>query len=130
MPGLSLEVLNLRRLLSSKSAVCTALRPAADLLVWIDDNLAYETALTSAVRKRLGLIKTVQGSFVDAVATVPGKHLIRVRVISKTAGYDQTREVQADFTPGTIVPTRLVPANEGVGPVPFTVIPLWWRLPK
>lgn len=72
---------------------------AADLSVWIDDNLAYETALTGAVRKRLGLIKTVQGSLVDAVATVPGKHLIRVRVISKTAGYDQTREVQAELSP-------------------------------
>jgi hypothetical protein len=72
---------------------------AADLLVWIDDKLAYETALTGTVRKRLGLIKTVQGSFLDAVATVPGKHLIRVRVISKTAGYDQTREVQAELIP-------------------------------
>jgi len=72
---------------------------AADLLVWIDDKLAYETALTGTVRKRLGLIKTVQGSFMDAVATAPGKHLIRVRVISKAAGYDQTREVQAELTP-------------------------------
>jgi len=36
---------------------------------------------------------------VDVVATAPGKHLIRVRVISKTTGYDQTREVQADLTP-------------------------------
>ena len=71
----------------------------ADLLVWIDDKLAYETALTGTVRKRLGLIKTVQGSLVDAVATAPGKHLIRVRVISKDAGYDQTREVQAELIP-------------------------------
>lgn len=72
---------------------------AADLLVWIDDKLVHETALTGTVRKRLGLIKTVQGSFLDAVATVPGKHLIRVRVISKTAGYDQSREVQAELIP-------------------------------
>jgi hypothetical protein len=71
----------------------------ADLLVWIDDKLAYETALTGTVRKRLGLIKTVQGSFLDSVATVPGKHLIRVRVMSKTAGYDQTRELQAELIP-------------------------------
>jgi hypothetical protein len=61
--------------------------------------LAYETALTGAVRKRLGLIKTVQGNFMDAIAIAPGKRLIRVRVISKTAGYDQTKEVQADLTP-------------------------------
>ena len=72
---------------------------AADLLVWIDDKLVYETALSGTVRKRLGLIKTIQGSFLDAVATVPGKHLIRVRVISKTAGYDQTRDVQAELIP-------------------------------
>src|SRR4030095_16393805 len=72
---------------------------AADLLVWIDDKLAYEKALTGTVRKRLGLIKTVQGSFLDGVATVPGKHLIRVRVISKPAGYDQTREIQAELIP-------------------------------
>ena len=72
---------------------------AADLLVWIDNELAYETALTGTVRKRLGLIKTVQGSFLDGVATAPGKHLIRVRVISKPAGYDQTRELQAELVP-------------------------------
>jgi hypothetical protein len=72
---------------------------AADLLVWIDDKLAYERALTGTVRKRLGLIKTVQGSFLDGVATAPGKHVIRVRVISKPAGYDQTREIQTELVP-------------------------------
>jgi predicted Ser/Thr protein kinase len=72
---------------------------AADLVVWIDNKLAYEAALTGSVRKRLGLIKTVQGSFLDTVATDPGKHVIRVRVMSKTAGYDQTREVQAELIP-------------------------------
>jgi len=72
---------------------------AADLQVWVDDKLTYETTLTGTVRKRLGVLKSVQGSFLDAVATVPGKHLIRVRVISKTSGYDQTKEVQAELIP-------------------------------
>jgi len=72
---------------------------AADLQVWIDDKLSYETTLTGTVRKRLGILKSVQGSFLDAVVTVPGKHLIRVRVISKTSGYDQTKEVQAELIP-------------------------------
>jgi hypothetical protein len=69
---------------------------AADLLVWVDDKLAFETKLAGTVRKRLGLIKTVQGSFLDAVALAPGKHVIRVQVVSEPAGYDQTREVEAE----------------------------------
>ena len=71
----------------------------ADLFIWIDDKLSYEKELTGTVRKRLGLIKTVQGSLADAIATSPGKHLVRVNVVSKTASYDQTREIQAELTP-------------------------------
>ena len=63
---------------------------AADLFIWIDGKLAYEKELTGTVRKRLGLIKTVQGSFVDAVPAAPGRHVLRVQVVSQTAGYDQT----------------------------------------
>ena len=70
---------------------------AADLLVWIDNRLAYQKELTGIAKKRLGLIKTVQGSFVDTVGAVPGKHLVRVQVVSKNAGYDQTKEVQAEL---------------------------------
>src|SRR5262245_54693754 len=70
---------------------------AADLSIWIDDKLSYEKELTGTVRKRLGLIKTVQGSFADAIVASPGKHLVRVNVVSKTAGYDQTREIQAEL---------------------------------
>ena len=29
---------------------------------------------------------------------LPGKHLIRVQVISRTAGYDQTKEVQTELS--------------------------------
>jgi len=71
---------------------------SADLFIWIDDKLSYEKELAGTVRKRLGLIKTVQGSLADAIVTAPGKHLVRVNVISKTAGYDQTREIQAELT--------------------------------
>lgn len=74
---------------------------AADLFIWIDGKLAYEKELTGTVRKRLGLIKTVQGSFVDAVPAAPGRHVLRVQVVSQTAGYDQTREVQAELSSET-----------------------------
>ena len=74
---------------------------AADLFIWIDGKLAYEKDLTGTVRKRLGLIKTVQGSFVDAVPAAPGRHVLRVQVVSQTAGYDQTREVQAELSSET-----------------------------
>ena len=74
---------------------------AADLFIWIDGKLAYEKELTGTVRKRLGLIKTVQGSFVDAVPATPGRHVLRVQVVSQTAGYDQTREVQAELSSET-----------------------------
>jgi serine/threonine protein kinase len=74
---------------------------AADLFIWIDGKLAYEKELTGTVRKRLGLIKTVQGSFVDAVPATPGRHVLRVQVVSETAGYDQTREVRAELSSET-----------------------------
>jgi hypothetical protein len=49
----------------------------------------------------LGLIKTVEGNFVDAVPAALGKHLIRVQVVSKSAGYDQSKELQAELSSET-----------------------------
>ncbi len=70
---------------------------AADLFVWVGDDLVYEGKLTGTVKKRLGLLKTVQGSFSDAVAVAPGKQVIRVQVVSEAEGYNQTQEVEGEL---------------------------------
>jgi serine/threonine protein kinase len=70
---------------------------SGELLVWVDGRLACEARLAGTVKKRLGLIKTVQGSFSDTVALAPGKHTLRVRVVSNTTGYDQTSEADVEL---------------------------------
>ncbi|MFQ5663773.1 MAG: serine/threonine-protein kinase [Terriglobia bacterium] len=70
---------------------------AAELSVWVDDDLLYVGNLTGAVKRRMGLFETVQGSFSDAVDLPPGKHLVRVRVSSPEEGYDQTRQIEGEF---------------------------------
>ena len=69
----------------------------AELSVWVDDDLYYTRKLTGAVRRRLGLIKKVQGSFSDTLAIAPGKHVVRVHVVSTDEGYDQTKEIEGEF---------------------------------
>jgi serine/threonine protein kinase len=71
---------------------------AADLLVWVDEGLVYEGKLAGKVKKRLGLFKSVRGSFSDTLTLAPGKHVIRVQVLSREEGYDQTKEVEGELT--------------------------------
>jgi Protein kinase domain len=70
---------------------------AADLFVWANDELVYERKLVGTIKNRLGFIKTVQGSFADSTTIAPGKHVIRVQVVSEQAGYDQTKQVEGEL---------------------------------
>lgn len=71
---------------------------AADLLVWVDDDLAYKGKLTGTAKKRLGFIKVVQGSLSDKIALAPGIHVIRVQVASEDEGYNQTKVIEGELT--------------------------------
>ncbi len=74
---------------------------AAELSVWVDDDLAYNGGLTGAVKKRLGVFETVQGSFSETVRVAAGKHVVRVRVSSPDEGYEQTKEIEGELILGS-----------------------------
>ena len=70
----------------------------ADLSLWIDDELTYEGKLTGVEKRRLGLFRSVEGSFSETVRVPVGQHVIRVRVRSPGDGYDQTNQLRAGFS--------------------------------
>jgi predicted Ser/Thr protein kinase len=71
----------------------------ADLFVWVDNELICKERLAGTVKKRLVFIKKTQGSFSDTLPIAPGRHVIRVQVVSGLAGYNQTKEVEAEWAP-------------------------------
>jgi predicted Ser/Thr protein kinase len=71
----------------------------ADLSVWVDNDLICKEKLAGAVKKRLVFIKKTQGSFSNTLAIAPGRHVIRVQVVSGLAGYNQTKEVEGEWVP-------------------------------
>jgi serine/threonine-protein kinase len=73
----------------------------AHLSVWIDDKLTYSYSLRGAVKKRMLLLKGVQGYFSDSVEVAGGEHLIRVRVLSADNSYDQSGSIRGSFAPGS-----------------------------
>ncbi|MEW5975742.1 MAG: serine/threonine-protein kinase [Acidobacteriota bacterium] len=73
---------------------------SADLAVWIDDEISYEGKLLGKVSKRLGFLKSVQGTFSYQTSMTPGKHRIRVRVASDAEGYNQTRGIAGEWESG------------------------------
>ncbi|HXN22728.1 MAG TPA: serine/threonine-protein kinase [Candidatus Dormibacteraeota bacterium] len=66
---------------------------AADLSVWADGNLVYETQL-KLVRKR------TSGYLSETVHLPAGKRTVRVRVRSNHGEYDRTKSIAAVFTEG------------------------------
>jgi serine/threonine protein kinase len=74
---------------------------SANLLVWSNGRLICERKLIGSVKKRLVFIKKTQGSFSETLALEPGNHVIRVKVTSEQAGYNQTKEIEGEFPPET-----------------------------
>jgi serine/threonine protein kinase len=69
--------------------------PEADVMLWIDDKLAYEHTVGGTVKKRMVLFKAVEGHESDSVRTVAGDHQIRVRVQSADKSYDDSGTISA-----------------------------------
>ena len=67
--------------------------PSAQVLVWIDDKLAYKESSDGTVKRRMGLFKAVQGYKSDSLALSSGEHKIRVRVQSSDSAYDRTASI-------------------------------------
>jgi serine/threonine protein kinase len=88
----------------------------AHLFVWIDEKLTYSYPLRGAVKKRMLLLKGVQGYFSDSVEVAGGEHLIRVRVLSEDNSYDQSGSIRASFAPGSekVLTSRFDKTNRGM----------------
>jgi eukaryotic-like serine/threonine-protein kinase len=88
----------------------------ARLSVWIDEKLTYSYSLRGAVKKRMLLLKGVQGYFSDSVEVPGGEHLIRVRVLSADNSYDQSGSIRGTFAPGSqkLLTTQFDKNNRGM----------------
>jgi hypothetical protein len=71
--------------------------PQAQILMWIDDKLAYDHALGGTVKKRLVVFKGVRGFESESFRVNAGNHNVRVRVQSSDKSYDRTANISADF---------------------------------
>jgi serine/threonine protein kinase len=67
--------------------------PSAEVLVWIDDKLAYKAAVDGTVKRHIGMFKTVAGYKSDSLQLAAGEHHIRVRVESSDNSYDRTQTI-------------------------------------
>jgi len=88
----------------------------AHLSVWIDEKLTYSYSLRGAVKKRMLLLRGVQGYFSDSVEVAGGEHLIRVRVLSADNSYDQSGSIRGSFAPGSekVLTTQFDKNNRGM----------------
>ena len=70
----------------------------AQVLVWVDGDLAYSGKVTGTTRKRFGLIPTdsVQGSLSEIIPVRSGQHTVRVRVEPDDATV-QEDSISGDF---------------------------------
>jgi hypothetical protein len=84
--------------------------------VWIDEKLTYSYPLRGAVKKRMLLLKGVQGYFSDSVEVAGGEHLIHVRVLSADNSYDQSGSIRGSFAPGSekLLTTHFDKNNRGI----------------
>ena len=69
--------------------------PAADVMLWIDDKLAYQHSVGGTVKKRMVVFKAVEGHESDSVRITAGDHQIRVRVQSADNSYDDSATISA-----------------------------------
>ncbi|MCI0537955.1 MAG: serine/threonine protein kinase [Verrucomicrobiales bacterium] len=73
---------------------------SGEFSVWVDGWKVSGGDLQGTESKRLGVFRSVEGSFSTVVNVPVGKRVVRVRVATADGGYDQTREIEADFVAG------------------------------
>jgi serine/threonine protein kinase len=73
---------------------------SAHLSVWVDDHSIYTHVLEGSDMKRLVVFHAVHGHESHAVKLAPGKHRVRVRVVSAVDSYDQSGTVAGEFASG------------------------------
>lgn len=73
----------------------------ANLAIFVDDKLRFEYPLRGAVKKRMIVLRDLQGYFSDTVQVGAGEHRIRVRVLSQDGAFDESEDVSGRFAPGS-----------------------------
>lgn len=73
---------------------------AAHLSIWVDDRLTYTHLLEGADKKHLVVFHNVQGHEFHAMQIPPGKHSLRVQVVSGADSYDESRTIAGEFASG------------------------------
>jgi hypothetical protein len=73
---------------------------SAQLSVWVDDHSIYTHMLEGTDKKHLVLFHGVHGHESHVVKLAPGKHRVRVRVVSGVDSYDQSGTAAGEFASG------------------------------
>jgi hypothetical protein len=73
----------------------------ANLSIWVDNRLTYTHLLEGTDKKHLVIFHHVQGHELHAMQLSPGKHRLRVQVISRApAAQDQSVTLTGEFASG------------------------------
>jgi hypothetical protein len=73
---------------------------SGEFTVWADGREIADAELKGAESRRLGVFRSVEGSFSTVVKVPLGRRVVRVRVVASDKGYDQTREIETEFAEG------------------------------
>jgi hypothetical protein len=71
---------------------------SAEIAVSIDGAVLHTEAMTGAVKKWLGVLTKIGGTYTKTLPVPSGKHVVEVRL--RAPGYDLTSSIQADFSRG------------------------------
>jgi serine/threonine protein kinase len=72
----------------------------AHLSIWVDESLAYTHTLEGTDKKHLVVFHQMQGHEFHALQLSPGKHVVKVQVISGVANDEQSAAVTGEFVSG------------------------------
>jgi serine/threonine-protein kinase len=72
----------------------------AHLSIWVDGSLSYTHLLEGADKKHLVVFHHVEGHEFHAMQVAPGKHLLRVQVISDPGSSDHSATIAGEFASG------------------------------
>jgi hypothetical protein len=74
---------------------------SATLTIWVDDKIAYQHRLSGQTKKRMWVVKSVEGDFSGAMLVPAGKHALRVQVSSEHDHYFGVVRVAGEFAKGS-----------------------------
>ena len=74
---------------------------SAILTIWVDDKIAYQHRLSGQTKKRMWVVKSVEGDFSGTMLVPAGKHALRVQVSSEHDHYLGVARVAGEFARGS-----------------------------